>query len=315
VLPSEKADTGSKPATVVSFEAYARLLTLLLPRMRNFAVHDSFANLIWSTPDWSIEHADDFVREVIGAALQNAEAELPALGRAIDHDRGLYTFALRAEGQEILAAVSLEVTLQGKEKSIRPVDTLRPFVQPAIECLQRELKLRAAVGARSVARALGPLGGSLPLGPSNDLDALDEILRTAFEHTGCALASLWIPERGLSLSLTPSGNRMSPQLLRGPQQQLFESLLQHQRTIVVNHAAPARGSGTAANKIIACPIAFRDGRLAGLLSLFNPPSVADFQPLQARSAELLAKCLSVIVNRGRAAFTGVNPLVSVRHAG
>ena len=203
--------------------------------------------------------------------------------------------------------------IQGKEKSARPVDALRPFVKPAIECLQRELMLRANLGGRDSQRAQRAQVVPLPVGPVNDLDALDQILRNAFEYIGCALAAVWIPDRELSLSLTPSGNRMSPQLLRGPQQQLLESLRQHPRTILVNHSTPAAGSSAAAYKILACPIVFPDGRMAGVLGLYNPPSAADFQPSQARSVELLAKCLGVIVHRGRPAGAATSPLVSVRH--
>jgi len=40
------------------------------------------------------------------------------------------------------------------------------------------------------------------------------------------------------------------------------------------------------------------------MALFNPPSVADFDALQARAAELLAKCLGILVDRGRAGQAG-----------
>lgn len=285
------------------FESYGRLLTLLLPRMRNFAVHDGYANLIWSTPDWHIENASDFVRQAISAGLQD-QADMPALCRAIDSDRAVYVFALRAKDNDILAVVSLEVSIPANQGAPRPVEALRPFVLPAIECLQRELELRNAVGGHSAQLTPRTQAAPQPARSVFDLAALDEILRTAFEFVDCALAAVWIPERDLSLSLTSSGKRMSAQLLRGPQQQLVESMQQHQRTIVVNHSGGAAGIAAAgpkaaAYKILACPIAFRDGRLAGVLGFFNPPSADDFQQAQVRFAELLAKCTAALVNRGQ----------------
>ncbi len=294
--------TDGAAGAAQSYESYGRLLTLLLPRMRNLAVHDGFANQVWATPDWQVESAGDFVTETISAALQD-DAAIPALGRAIDNDRALYSFVLRTDGHEILAVVSLEVTIPPNQGDARPVKALRPFVQPALECLRRELSLRdgAVAGERRDApRAqLVPL----PVAPVNDLDALDSILRQGFEYVGCTLAALWVPDRNVSLSLTPSGRRLSPQLLRIPEQQLLQALRQQPRTLMINQVLPpgAEAGGTTAYKVLACPVASPAGQFAGVMALFNPPSVADFGEPQARAAELLAKCLGVLVDRGRPA--------------
>ena len=307
MLPSQDSGSQSPSAAAISFESYGRLLTLLLPRMRNLAVHDGFANPIWSSPDWNIDNVADLVRQTISAALQE-EAEIPALGHVIDNDRALYTFALRSDAHEILAVVSLEVAIPGNLSAPRPVQTLRPFVQPAIECLKRELVLRDALGARGPQGAPRAQVVPLPFGSVGEIEALDAILRNSFEYIGCALAALWIPGRNVSLSLTPSGNRMSPQLLRVPQLQLTETMQQHPRTIVVNQCTPAPGSTAVAYKIIACPVSQPAGHTAGVLALFNPPSVADFNAHQARAAELLASaspCCSVAAgSRGRGAPAG-----------
>jgi hypothetical protein len=308
-MPVTASET--QPAAKISFESYGRLLTLLLPRLRSFAVYDGFANPIWSSADWSADESGEFVRQTISAALQDA-GEMPALGRAIDHDRALYCFALRAQNLEILAVVSLEVAIQGKETTPRPVDTLRPFVQPAIDCLRRELELRDALNSiRSTAPAPAPTSATarlraLPVRTHHgaDPETLDTILKCGFEYIGCALAALWIPERNVSISLTPSGNRMSPQLLQGPQRQLLDSMQQHQRVITVNHSPTPERASSSAYKTLACPISYPTGRFAGVLALFNPPSGADFQPGHARSAQLLARCISIMISQSRAARGG-----------
>jgi len=303
-LSSQMSGTSSQPAAAQSYESYGKLLTLLLPRMRNYAVHDGFGNAVWTTPDWNVDIAADFVRETISAALQD-QVDIPALGCAIDNDRALYSFALRTDSHEVLAVVSLEVSIPANQRGPRPVDALRPFVQPAIECLRRELTLRdmALSGERrEVPRAqVVPL----PLAPVNDLDALDSVLKHGFDYVGCALAALWVPERNVSISLTPSGKRMPAQLLRLPQQQLLATMQKNPRTIILNQTIAPDPNGTAATvyKILACPVAGPAGQLVGVLALFNPPSVADFEAPQARSAELLAKCLGVLIDRGRTAQT------------
>jgi hypothetical protein len=297
VLPSKESENEGPPTGKTSFESYGRLLTLLLPRLRGFAVHDGFSNILWSSPDWSADESGDFVRQAISAALQDP-AETPALGRAIDNDRALYAFALRAENQEVLAVISLEVAITGSQNSARPVDTLRPFVQPAIDCLRRELILREALGSNEVQSApLRVQAQPRRTHLGSEHESLDSILKCSFAYVGCALAALWIPERNLSISLTSSGNRMSPQLLQGPRRQLVESMQQHQRTIIVNNApGPAQPDATA-YKTLACPIAYPNGRFAGVLALFNPPSGADFEAQHGRSAELMAKCISVLISQ------------------
>jgi hypothetical protein len=316
-LSSQAPGTSSQPAATQSFESYGKLLTLLLPRMRNFAVHDGFSNPVWTTPDWNVDIASDFVRETIAAALQD-QVEIPAQGCAIDNDRALYSFALRNDCHEVLAVVSLEVSIPANQRGPRPVDALRPFVQPAIECLRRELVLRDA--ALSGERRDAPRAQvvPLPVAPVNDLDALDAILRHGFHHVGCALAALWVPERNVSISLTQSGKRMPAQLLRLPQQQLLLAMQKNPRTIILNQTMASEPNGTAstAYKILACPVTGPAGRLVGVMALFNPPSVADFEAPQARSAELLANCLGVLVDRGRAAQAGnAAPGNQVRNAG
>ena len=316
-MSSQLSGTSAQPATDQSYESYGRLLTLLLPRMRNFAVHDGSGNPVWTTPDWNVDIASDFVRETITAALQD-QVEIPAQGCAIDNDRALYSFALRNDSQEVLAVVSLEVSIPANQRGPRPVDALRPFVQPAIECLRRELALRDTVQAGERREAPRAQVVQLPVAHVNDLDALDAILKHGFQHVGCALAALWVPARNVSISLTQSGKRMPPQLLRLPQQQLLQAMHKSPRTIILNQtvAPEANGAAAAAYKILACPVAGPAGHLLGVMALFNPPSVADFEATQARSAELLAKCLGVLVERGRGPLAG-NALsaIQVRNAG
>jgi hypothetical protein len=299
---------ASPPATGrTSFESYGRLLTLLLPRMRNMAVHDGYANLIWSSPDWNFDSAGDIVRRMIAAALQDT-AEFPALAHPIDNDRALYIFALRSENSEILAVVSLEVAIPGNQNALRPVETLRPFVQPAFECLKRELVLRDALGSDGSQPAPRAQVERRRANIGRESEFLDTVLKIGFEYIGCALTALWIPERNVSISLTPSGNRMSPDLLRVPQRQLAELMQKNQRTIIINRgplpigpgpAGPGpTGGGVGAYKILACPVADGAGRLAGVLAMFNPPSIGDFQIQQARTAELLARCIGAAISRG-----------------
>jgi hypothetical protein len=308
VLPSKVSGNESQPAPKISFESYGRLV------LRNIAVHDGFANMVWSSPDWNVDDSGDFVRQTISAALRDP-ADIPALGLAIDNDRALYSFALRADNHEILAVVSLEVEIQANQREFRPVETLRPFVQPAIECLQRELVLRDTLGSHgheSTPRAQVLLHRAEP---GRAIDVLDKLLKNSFDYVGCALAALWIPDMNVSISLTPSGNHIPAQLLRGAHRQLVESMRQQPRTIVSNNGLAPAGIGGAAYKVLACPIVHPAGGFAGVLALFNPPSVGDFQVHQVRCAELLARCMDAVIGRSLDAIAGAGQPASVLHFG
>lgn len=65
MLPSKESESEGPATGKTSFESYGRLLTLLLPRLRGFAVHDGFSNSLWSSPDWSADESGDFVRQTI----------------------------------------------------------------------------------------------------------------------------------------------------------------------------------------------------------------------------------------------------------
>ena len=106
---------------------------------------------------------------------------------------------------------------------------------------------------------------------------------------GCALAALWVPDKNIALSLTRSGNPMSPESLQRAQQHLMAWMQLQQRTIVVNHISKVASDVAAPYKILACPVRHPSERVMGVLALFNPPSAQDFDSHQTRIAELLAK--------------------------
>jgi len=79
---------------------------------------------------------------------------------------------------------------------------VRQLVQPALECLRRELELRSKLGTRE--RALDVRERDLDLmlemsahqsAASSDADEFGLILKTGIERMGCALAALWVRTR------------------------------------------------------------------------------------------------------------------------
>ena len=86
------------------------------------------------------------MKEAIANALTDT-AEFAGLAR-FDTDHVVYSFAVRGEQVDLLGVVTVMARLSGTRTEGRPLQYVRQLVQPALECLRRELKLRSRLGSR-----------------------------------------------------------------------------------------------------------------------------------------------------------------------
>jgi diguanylate cyclase (GGDEF)-like protein len=301
----------SEPDTAAaSFEPYGRLLRMLMPSLKGVLVHDALGNVAWASEDWDLGDEPDVVKEAIASAITDPH-EFPGVVRH-DADSAVYSFALRGEHVDSLGVVSLLVRLSGARRTeARPLSYIRQLVQPALECLRRELALRSKLGSRERDLDVRERDLSLMLEMSStqsatgEADEFDLILKTAMEHMDCALVALWVPDKNIGLSMTRSGNPMSPESLLRAQQHLMAWMQLQQRTIVVNHISKVATDVAAPYKILACPVRHPSERVMGVMALFNPASAHDFDSHQTRVAELLAKKVTVIIQAQYDAGTGL----------
>src|ERR1700688_2191995 len=309
-----KYNVGEHPAAEASFEPYGRLFRMLMPSLRGVVVHDGFANLVWASDEWDLADEPHIVKEAIANALSDS-AEYAGIVRTLDADRAVYSFAIR-ERIELLGVVSLIARLSGKQAQARPLQTVRQLVQPALECLRRELSLRSKLGSRE--RDLDVRERDLDLmaeisshqSAASDNDEFGLILKTGLERMGCALAALWVPDKNIALSMTRSGAPMAQESLQRAKHHLMAWMQLQQRTIVVNHISKIASDVAAPYKILACPVRHPSERVMGVLALFNPPSAPDFDLHQTRIAEVLAKRATSIIQAQSDASTGL----MTRHA-
>ena len=306
-----KSTGVENPVSDASFDPYGRLLRMLMPSLRGIVVHDGFANLVWASDEWDLADEPGVVMDAIANALSDA-SEYSGVVRTLDADRAVYSFAIRGEHIELLGIVSLIARLSGTHLEARPLQTVRQLVQPALECLRRELRLHSKLGSRE--RALDVRERDLDLlleisshqsAAASDADEFGLIMKTALEHTGCALAALWVPDKNISVSLTRSGQPMSPESLQRAQHHLMAWMQLQQRTIVINHISKVASDVAAPYKILACPVRHPSERVMGVLALFNPPSAQDFDLHQARIVEVLAKRATNIIQAQYDSSTGL----------
>jgi diguanylate cyclase (GGDEF)-like protein len=297
-------------ASADSYEPYGRLLRMLMPSLKGVMVHDGLCNVAWASEDWDLGDELDIAKEAISNALTDPH-DFPGIVR-IDADSALYSIAIRGGQVDTLGVATLHVRLLGARTEARPLSYIRQLVQPALECLRRELSLRSKLGLRE--RDLGVRERDLSLmlemsstqSATGDADEFDLILKTAIEHMDCALVALWVPDKNIGLSLTRSGNPMSVDSLNRAQQHLMAWMQLQQRTIVVNHISKVASDVAAPYKILACPVRHQPSeRVMGVMALFNPASAHDFDSHQTRVAELLAKKVTVIIQAQYDAGTGL----------
>jgi diguanylate cyclase (GGDEF)-like protein len=306
-----KSSAIESPTPDASFDPYGRLLRMLMPSLRGVVVHDGFSNLVWASDELTLADEPGIIKDAIANALSDP-AEYPGIVRTLDADRAVYSFAMRGEHIELLGIASLIARLSGTMTEARPIQTVRHLVQPALECLRRELSLRSKLGSRE--RDLDVRERDLNLmleisshqsATSSDTDEFGSILKTGLERMGCALAALWVPDKNISLSLTRSGQPMSEESLQRAQHHLMAWMQLQQRTIVVNHISKVASDVAAPYKILACPVRHPSERVMGVLALFNPPSAHDFDLHQTRIAEALAKRANSIIQAQYDASTGL----------
>jgi diguanylate cyclase (GGDEF)-like protein len=306
-----KSNSLESPAADASFDPYGRLLRMLMPSLRGVVVHDGFSNLVWASDEWDLADEPEIIKEAIANALTDA-AEFAGVVRTLDADRAVYCFAIRGEHIELLGVVSLIARLSGTQTEARPLQTVRQLVQPALECLRRELSLRSKLGSRE--RDLDVRERDLDLmleisshqtAAASDTDEFELIMKTGLERMGCALAALWVPDKNIALSLTRSGQPMSAESLQRAQHHLMAWMQLQQRTIVVNHISKVASDVAAPYKILACPVRHPSERVMGVLALFNPPSAQDFDLHQTRIAEVLAKRATSIIQAQYDPSTGL----------
>ena len=310
-LESKASASETSSLNDASFEPYGRLLRMLMPTLRGIVVHDGYSNLVWASDQWNLAEYPEIINEAIANALADSEP-FAGIVRTLDDDSVVYTFAVRAQRSELLGVVSLIVRLPGTQTEARPLQYVRPLVQPALECLRRELSLRSQLGSQE--QALGGRERDLSLmlemssrqsAAASDADEFDLILKTGIEHMRCALAALWVPDKNIELTLTRSGQPMAPESLKRAQQHLLAWMQLQQRTIVVNRTSKVASNAAAPYKILACPVRHPSERVMGVLALFNPPSAPDFDSHQTRIAELLAKKATIIIQAQYDSSTGL----------
>jgi diguanylate cyclase (GGDEF)-like protein len=291
-------------------DPYGQLIRMLMPRARSIAVYG-----IGGTPLWVADGQDDpdlqrlaceQLTEPVGQPL-----DIDGIVRVIDGAQA-FAFVLRDDQGIPLAAVTLLLDGNGEA---RPFSLMLGLVRPALECLQRELCLRASLGALS--RDLSTRDDDLDLlldasvdkaETLRDADELGRLVQAAVDHLDCSFGALIIPERSVAVVRARRNERAGPgaDVVSRTHRHLMAFAQLQRRTMIVNKTAAAADK-LPPYKILSVPVRHLSNRVIGFLALFNHADATDFALRHTRLAELLARKVTSIL---LASFDGATGLLS-----
>ena len=202
-----------------------------------------------------------------------------------------YVFRLRNGEGDVIAVATL-LTRDGEN---RPYSFVQSLVQPALECLQRELESRASVDTltrdlRSRDDDLELLLKMAPEDPDNPEagDELGVMVQTCVDHLGCLLGALVVPERNVAICKAPRGERPQVEILTKIHRHLLNWVQLQRRNLVINKIK-VRPVELPPYKILCTPVRHASGRVVGFLALFREEDGPNFDARTERLVELLAR--------------------------
>ena len=304
--------TANPSAGGADFEAYARLLRALLPRMTGVSIFNSRAELTWSS-DMVVEPP---LILVVGESMRAARDQPGAPGVMISDGEPIYIFWLwranEATPTEPYASVLLRCKA-GSQTEQRTIAFVHALVRPALEILARELLNREHIQrlSGSLAEQDGDLDMLLSVSagdPSSEDgggDELKAILRAAVERIQCGLAAIIVPDKGLVMVRRHAQHAIDASLVARAHRHLMSTAQISREPVIVNNMQLKAGDESHAYRVLSCPITRADERAIGVLALFRPLTMPEFSARQARLSELLAQRVATVIAGSYDALTGL----------
>ena len=277
---------GTKP----NLDPYGQLLRMLMPRAVGIGFYDAKGTALWVADGYDGPDPTPLIAQALEQIPPATTSRIDGFGQ--EHEGApAYVFRLRSGEGDLIAVVTL-LTRDGEN---RPYGFVQSLVQPALECLQRELETRASVDTltrdlRSRDDDLELLLKMAPEDPDSP-DAGDELgvlVQTCVEHFGCLLGALVVPERNVAICRAPRGERPQVEILTKIHRHLFNWVQLQRRNLVINKVK-VRPVELPPFKILCTPVRHASGRVVGFLALFREEDAPIFDARTEHLVELLAR--------------------------
>ena len=289
-----------------NLDPYGQLLRMLMPRALGIGFYDARGLPLWVADGYDGPDPLPLVRAALTQVPPATTARIDGFGQ--DHEGApAYVFRLRnSEGDVIAVAVLL--TRDGEN---RPYSFVQHLVQPALECLQRELEARTSVGCltrdlRSRDEDLDLLLRIAPDDPENlqQGDELGSLVQNSVDHLGCLLGALVVPERNVAICKAPDGGKPRVEILTKIHRHLLNWAQLQRRNLVINKIK-VRPIELPPYKILCTPVRHASGRVLGFLAMFREEDAPSFEPRTERLVELLARKITATLQNNFDALTAL----------
>jgi diguanylate cyclase (GGDEF)-like protein len=295
------------PAKECDFAPYAQLVAALLPRAGGVSLFEPGGELRWTSEDSIGPGVNKVVRGFVAAADTSDEA-----GERTQSAQGepLYLFGLRDEARTVVAVFA--VSWKSGESEPRTFAYVHAMLRPVLECLRRELMLRARSGEMAAATvtahdAEADLQVLLNAGDEQQDGAGDgvrNLLQSMNKHMQCEFAALMVPERHLIAVAKAEGREVDTSALARIHRQLL-SLATVRSDAALLNAADSLPGVTLPFRVLSCPLRNRAGRPAGVLAMFRSHDAPEFRRRDAMLGDLLARRGLSLVESSYDALTGL----------
>jgi len=273
-----------------NLDPYGHLLRMLMPRALGIGFYDAKGAPLWVAPGYDGPDPLPLIQAALAKPPPATTAHIDGFSQ--EHQGApAYVFRLRNSEGEIIAIAAL-LTRDGEN---RPYSFVQSLVQPALECLQRELEARASVGfltrdLRSRDEDLDLLLRIAPEDPQGAAqgDELGALVQTCVDHLGCLLGALVVPERNVAICKAPMGQKPKVEILTKIHRHLLNWAQLQRRNLVINKIKK-RPIELPPYKILCTPVRHSSGRVAGFLVMFREENAANFDARTERLVELLSR--------------------------
>jgi diguanylate cyclase (GGDEF)-like protein len=281
-----------------NLDPYGQLLRMLMPRAVGIGFYDARANPLWIAGGYEGPDPLPLVQAALARVPPATTARID--GFIQDHEGApAYVFRLRSEAGDVIAVATL-LTRDGEN---RPYSFVQSLVQPALECLQRELEARASVDhlTADLQSRDDDMDLLLKVAPDDPAklsqgDELGALVQTCVDHLQCLLGALVVPERNVAICKAQRGEKPQVDILTKIHRHLLNWAQLQRRNLVINKIK-VRPIELPPYKILCTPVRHASGRVVGFLAMFREEDAPNFEPRTERLVELLArKSTSVLQN-------------------
>lgn len=298
------------PATECDYSPYAQLVAALLPRSGGVTLFAPNGELRWT----SEEAIGSAAAKVIAASASRSLGNTDAGECAENAQREpLYLFWLRNEAGALISILS--VSWRSGERDQRTFSYVHAMLRPVLECLRRELALRAQAQESAAPAApdhdgdgadlkllLATTGGAGD--PDGASDGVQHLLQSVNQHMNCEFTALLLPERNLVVVTKAEGREVDTSALPKVHRHLL-AIAQARNEAVMLNAADSLSGAVLPQRVLSCPVRNRAGRVAGVMVLFRSLQAPEFRGRDATLGELLARRAASVVEANYDSISGL----------